>query len=138
MNIDIKLVETKYLNYENLRELKHTFEVSSVTIDGIPFDSDDISLHRLKMLSHIDTEIEFKDANNNTLSLSGSEFKTYIPLIESALGTRFLKINTMYNSFKDKLAANEIITYYNGVSAFYEDLYDTSFTQNDFDNLNAL
>jgi len=37
MNIDIKLIETLYLDYENLRELKVIFENSSITIDSIPF-----------------------------------------------------------------------------------------------------
>ena len=139
MNIDIKLIETLYLDYENLRELKVIFENSSITIDSIPFDVDDSSLVKLKMISNINGEIEFKDANNNILSLSGSELKnTYIPLIESNLGTRFNTINNRYNLFKNSLSAEEIITYYEGASAFFEDLYDTSFTQNDFDNLNAL
>tara|TARA_A100000172_G_scaffold3619_1_gene2229 strand:- start:44641 stop:45060 length:420 start_codon:yes stop_codon:yes gene_type:complete len=139
MNIDIKLIETIYLDNENLRELKGIFENSPLTIDSIPFDVDDASLVRLKMISNINDEIEFKDANNNILSLSGSELKnTYIPLIESNLGTRFNIISKRYNLFKNSLSAEEVITYYEGASAFFEDLYDTSFTQNDYDNLYEL
>tara|TARA_E500000318_G_C3558452_1_gene212215 strand:- start:881 stop:1300 length:420 start_codon:yes stop_codon:yes gene_type:complete len=135
MNIDIKLLETLYLDNDNLKELKFLYENSSVTVDSIPFDADHISLNRLKMLSYINTEIEFIDANNQVLSLSGSELNTYIPIIENNLGTRFKKINTMYNSLKASLSAGETITYYEGASAFFEDLYETSFTQNDFDEL---
>ena len=139
MNIDIKLIETLYLDYDNLRELKGIFENSSLTIDSIPFDVDESSLTKLKMISNINGEIEFKDANNNILSLSGSELKnTYIPLIESNLGTRFNIISKRYNLFKNSLSAEEVITYYEGASAFFEDLYDTSFTQNDYDNLYEL
>jgi hypothetical protein len=139
MNIDIKLIETLYLDYDNLRELKGIFENSSLTIDSIPFDVDDSSLVKLKMISNINGEIEFKDANNNILSLSGSELKnTYIPLIESNLGTRFNIISKRYNLFKNSLSAEEVITFYEGASAFFEDIYDTSFTQNDFNNLYEL
>jgi len=139
MNIDIKLIETLYLDYDNLRELKGIFENSSLTIDSIPFDVDESSLTKLKMISNINGEIEFKDANNNILSLSGSELKnTYIPLIESNLGTRFNIISKRYNLFKNSLSAEEVITFYEGASAFFEDIYDTSFTQNDFNNLYEL
>ena len=139
MNIDIKLIETLYLDYDNLRELKGIFENSSLIIDSIPFDVDESSLTKLKMISNINGEIEFKDANNNILSLSGSELKNiYIPLIESNLGTRFNIISKRYNLFKNSLSAEEVITFYEGASAFFEDIYDTSFTQNDFNNLYEL
>jgi hypothetical protein len=138
MNIDIKLIETIYLDDENLRELKGIFENSSLTIDSIPFDVDDASLVRLKMISNINDEIEFKDANNNIISLSGSELKnTYIPLIESSLGVRYNLISKRYNLLKDSLSA-QTLTFYDGASAFFEDLNDTSFTQNEFDSLYEL
>jgi hypothetical protein len=135
MKIDIKLKQTEYLNSNNLNDLKLSYENEPLDVDGIYFDVDSLSLQRLKMLSNIEGEIEFKDANNNVLSLSGSELNIYLPKIENELGKRYNRINFIYNIYKDKLGQNESITYYNGVSGFFEYVHQTSFTQNDFDNI---
>ena len=139
MKIDIKLTqEDLLLTYNNLHNLKLTFENASVTIDNIPFDADQLSLNRLQMLSYLDKEIEFRDRNNNILSLSGSELKTYLPLIENELGVRYEKINKTYNTLKDSLSAEISLTEYYGASAFYENIYGETFTEYDYTNLNGL
>ena len=137
MNINIKFneEEEELLDYDSLYGLKLLFENASVTVNSIKFDVRDDSLQRLQMLSYINEEIEFRDASNNILSLSGSELKTYIPLIENELGNRYLKINKIYNTLKDSLSAEISLTEYYGISTFYEDLYGVTFTEDIHENL---
>lgn len=137
MNINIKLKEddTIILDFDNLYNLKIIFEQESVEINNIKFDTDAVSLQRLKMLSYLNKEIQFKDANNSTISLSGSEIGSYIPLIEGKLGERYEIVNLRYNTFKTQLSANQVITHYNAVSAFYEDVYGIPFTENEYTNM---
>jgi len=134
MKIDIKLItdNTLYLDFENLKSLKHYYEDQSIEVDSIYFDVDYISLSRLQMISYLDKIVQFRDANNEIVSLSGSQIKTYIPTIEGKLGERYEKINEFYNTYKVKLSASEIITHYNAASAFFEHINDTSFTEDDY------
>ena len=137
MKIDIHLIKdtTEYLDFNSLYDLKIIFEQDSVEIDGINFDADPVSLNRLQMLSYLDKEIQFKDATNGLVSLSGSQIKTYIPMIESKLGERYEKLNCLYNTYKVKLSASENITLYDATSGFYEYVNDTSFTEDKFNNI---
>ncbi len=137
MKIDIHLLEntTEYLDFNSLYDLKIFFEQDSVEIDSINFDADPVSLNRLQMLSYLDKEIQFKDATNGLVSLSGSQIKTYIPVIESKLGERYEKLNYLYNTYKVKLSASENITLYDATSGFYEYVNDTSFTEDKFNNI---
>ena len=138
MKIDIKFTpeeETLYLDFDNLKELKFYFEENNLEIDSISFDVDMSSLQRLQMLSSLDKEIQFRDATNQIISLSGSQIKNYIPTIESNLGERFEKINDIYNTYKVKLSAEEEITFYNAASGFFEYIYTTSFSQEEYDNI---
>lgn len=124
-----------YLDFFNLKDLKIIFERTSLEIDGINFDTDDASLQRLQMLSYLDKEIQFKDANNGTVTLSGSQIKTYIPSIESKLGERYEKINDLYNTYKVKLSAEEYITHYDATSGFFEYINDTSFSEDEYNKI---
>ena len=107
------------VDYDILYDIKLGTENSYVNIDEIKFDVDAESLTRLKMLSYLNEEIDFKDAENNTFVLSGSELNYYIPLIEQRLGQRYLSINYLYNDFKDKITlSGEMFTFNQVITAF--------------------
>ena len=107
------------VDYDILYNIKLGTENSYVNIDEIKFDVDAESLTRLKMLSYLNEEIDFKDAENNTFVLSGSELTYYIPLIEQRLGQRYLSINYLYNDFKDKITlSGEMFTFNQVITAF--------------------
>lgn len=107
------------VDYDILHDIKLGTENSYVNIDEIKFDVDAESLKRLKMLSHLNEEIDLKDAENNTFVLSGSELAYYIPLIEQRLGQRYLSINYLYNDFKDKIIlSGEEFTFNQVLTAF--------------------
>lgn len=138
MKIDIKFTpeeETLYLDFDNLKELKFIFEDKNLEVDSINFEVDASSLQRLQMLSSLDKEIQFRDATNQIINLSGSQIKNYIPTIESKLGERFEKINDIYNTYKVKLSAEEDITFYDASSGFFEYIYTTSFSEEEYENI---
>ena len=144
MNIDIKLTDTEndptlvnesLLTYGSLATFKHSFENDVMLIDNISFDVDTESLRKLEFISLLDYEIEFRDSYNNTLSLSGSEIKTLLPTIKNNLGIRYNIVNKVYNDLKNRLDNQDYVLEYNAVSCFHESLYDTTFTQNIYDDI---
>lgn len=108
-----------------LNGIKFDIENDYVNIDEIKFDADTESLKRLKMLSQLNQEIEFKDADNNTLLLTGQDISNYIPLIEQRLGERFISANTLYNTFKNRMTlSGEFFTFNQVLTSFQEILND--------------
>lgn len=119
MKIDIKLQpDTPLIDLDILYETKLDIESYPVLIDSITFDVDSESLKRLDMISNIEGEIYFREANNNTLTLSGTELQYYIPIIKSKLGARFIAINEVYNNLKVSISAGEELTFANVISSF--------------------
>lgn len=119
MRIDIKLQpDTPLIDLDGLYETKVNIESYPLSVDGISFDVDSQSIERLDMISNIEGEINFREANNNTLTLSGTELQYYIPIIKNKLGVRFVAINEVYNNLKVSISAGEELTYANVLSSF--------------------
>jgi len=143
MNIDIKLIENspfessnESCGYESLTRYRSIYENFPIIVDNISYDIGLDSLQRLEFISLLDYEIEFFDSNNETLSLSGSEIKTILPTIKNNLGIRYNKISKIYNTLKGKLSGDSAnLSHYEALSCFHEGLYDSSFTQKDYDEI---
>ena len=144
MNIDIKLIPNnpfesseESCGYESLSRYRSIYESSPLIVDNISYDVNSDSLQRLEYISLLDYEIEFVDSKNTTLSLSGSEIKTILPTIKNNLGIRYNKISKIYNTLKGKLSGDSAnLSHYEAISCFHEGLYDSSFTQKDYDEIN--
>lgn len=119
MKIDINLQPgIPLLDIESLYTIKLDIESYPISADGMFFDVDSDSLKRLDVISNIEDEINFKDANNNTFILSGTELQYYIPIVKNKLGARFVAINDVYNNLKVSISAEKDITYAYAISSF--------------------
>ena len=97
--------ENKIIDASELKIIKSIFSPLTSTVNNICFDVDQESLHIIDILSKKSGTIDFKDAYNNTISLSGSELEN------------ILIKNQLYNNLKTQIGISDI-TYSQAYSAF--------------------
>jgi hypothetical protein len=104
----------KPIDIYELKMYKTQFEMLSASINNIIFDTDAESLRRLDILKNSTEDINFKDHNNETVTISPSTMSNYVDQLKIKLSSRYTKINTLYNNIK----ANENFTLKETISAF--------------------